>query len=128
MKVAQLPRLVVDALGGPRELPESWGVHLAQAIETPEMSERCVQAARKIAAAAARPPVHEVYRLLLDSVSSQRKVKASAQDRVIKDEGGTSLFRIRSRSDAIAVIVPLRGVSPQTFQEIASAIEKALYS
>jgi ParB family transcriptional regulator, chromosome partitioning protein len=126
LKVAQLPRLIVDAFGGPRELPEAWGVQIAKALGNPRMMERCMQAAQAITTAASRLPAHEVYQVLLASMSSQSRLKAAAQDRVVKDENGASLFSIRSRDEFIALIVPRRGVSPEALQEITSAIEKVL--
>jgi ParB family chromosome partitioning protein len=126
LTLAQLPRQIVDAFGGPRELPEAWGVQLAQTLRAPEMIERCVQAARRIMAADQRRPADEVYRLLLAAVSSRRRLRASAEDRVVRDEGGASLFSIRSRKDSVAFIVPLRSASPDTIQQIASAIENAV--
>jgi len=128
LKVATLPRPIVDAFGGPRALPESWGVHLAQLLEMPGRLEQCLQTAKEIMAITSRPAPHEVYRMLLESMSSQHRRKVSAHDRVVRTEGGASLFSIRSQGDSIAIIVPLRGLPPDTFQDIANAIENTLSS
>lgn len=126
LQVAQLPRVIVDAFGGPGGLPKAWGVQLAQALKTATLKERCVQAANRIVAAAARPTPAETYRTLLAAADAKRQPRASARDKVIKDEAGASLFRIRSNEDSVSLIVPMLGVPSLCFQEIESAIDQIL--
>lgn len=126
LRLSRLPSVIVNAFASPRDICESWGLDLLDALEEPDRRQQTVQKARVIAAMTLRPPAHEVYRSLLAAAVYGRKPKAKTRDEVVKDPSGIPLFRICQRSNAVALLLPLDKLSPQTLDNIRHAVLSCL--
>ena len=129
LKLARLPSVMVDAFGSAVDIREGWGVKLAEALDDPLRRRSTIDAARTIAASRSRPPARDVYRKLLSSAAPSRRgrpPKQTLRDRVVKDESGAPMFRIKHHRDSIALVLPLEHTPPQALEEIQEAICKIL--
>jgi len=126
LKLSRLPSVVVDAFASPLEICEGWGVDLVEALDDSKRRESTVRAARTIATLSPRPPAREVYRQLAAASASGRRPVAKAHDEVVKDDAGSPLFRIRYQSSAIAVLLPVKGVSARSLGLIRDSITDIL--
>lgn len=126
LKLSQLPAVVVNAFGSPTDICEGWGLRIGEALETPEVKTRVLNIARSIGNRQRRPPAEEVYRELLSVANHGRRIRRTAHDEVVLDEGGLPLFRIRQQRASIAVIMPLERLCESDLGRIREAITQVL--
>jgi ParB family transcriptional regulator, chromosome partitioning protein len=127
LKLAALPSVVISAFGSAREICETWGLDLADALNDPKRRQVTVSRARNIAAAAARVPPVEVYRQLISAPSSSRRNRpVGARDEVVSGEGGAPLFRIRHQRHDVAILLPIKSVPAHILSEIRAAVADIL--
>jgi ParB family transcriptional regulator, chromosome partitioning protein len=128
LKLARLPSIVVDAFHCAVNICERWGLEIADILENSDKRKSVIQAARTIAAISPRPAPQEVYRQLLAAAVRGRKPQLRSHDVVVKGSGGGALFRIRQRSNSIALILPVDRVSATSLENIKTAVMDVLES
>ena len=126
VKLASLPTAIVAAFRTPVEICETWAMELAECLDEPQRRRSTLTKARAIAASSARPSAREVYRQLLCASVPGRKIKRQAHDKVVGDERGKPLFRIRHQSNTVALLLPVTLVSAQGLERIRDAVREAL--
>ncbi len=126
MKLARLPTVIVGAFGSPTDIHEVWGLDLVEAIEDPERRRLVVRKARAISEGSTRLAAREVYQLLLGACASGQKVKQRRHDKVVKDDSGNPLFRVRQQTGSIALLLPPGKVSARLLQELRGAVAQIL--
>ena len=128
LKLARLPTVVVDAFPSPLEIYEAWGLDLIDALDDPTRRQATIHQARTIRAQTPRPQAKEVYRQLLSSAASGKRIRARSHDEVVKDAEGRPQFRIRQLRNCIAVLLPVERVSAETLASIRETIPGLLAS
>jgi ParB family chromosome partitioning protein len=126
LKLARLPSVVVSAFESPAEICEGWGLDLFELLEDPHRRQAIVQKARSIGNASRRPPAREIYQQLMAASVPGRKLKVQIHDQVVKDENGAPLFRIRRRTNAVALLLPAQKLSPELLGSIQQALAAIL--
>jgi ParB family chromosome partitioning protein len=124
LKLARLPAAVLEAFGNATEICEVWGAELAGLLNDPETERRVLQAARIIAAISPRPPCSEIYKQLRTAAKIDPTSKNA--DRIVKDERGEELFRVKHQRDAIVISVSMDLLSRQSLEQIEEAIVEAM--
>ncbi len=125
LKLARLPSVVVNAFSSGLDICETWGLELSEILDKPSR-QSVIQTAREIASIDPRPPAREVYRQLITSSIAGRKVRSMSHDRVVSDENGVPLFRVREHRDSIALLLPMDKISAQSLKNIEAAVVEAL--
>lgn len=120
LKLARLPQAVTEAFGNATEICEVWGAELANLLKDPESERRLMQAARNIAAVAPRPPGSEIYKQLCAAARDNRESRAT--DRVVKDERGDELFRVKRQRDSIVFSVSMDILCEESLDRIEREI------
>jgi hypothetical protein len=118
--------VIVGAFGSPTDIHEVWGLDLVEAIEDPERRRLVVRKARAISEGGTRLAPREVYQLLLGACAVGPKVKQRRHDKVVKDESGNPLFRVRQQTGSIALLLPPSKVSARLLQELRGAVAHIL--
>jgi ParB family transcriptional regulator, chromosome partitioning protein len=127
LSLSRLPSVILNAFSNPMEICENWGLGIMEALDDPLKRQRTIQRARAIGALNPRPSSKEVYRQLL-AVSIQRNQGTRGpRDRVVKDMDGSSLFRVRHRSDSVALVLPSRNLSQASIEDICHAVTAILH-
>jgi ParB family transcriptional regulator, chromosome partitioning protein len=126
LKLARLPSVIVNAFGPPMHIREEWGLRLMEALDDPDRRDRTTRAARSIGLRSQRPPPQEIYRELLVASAPGRKVKSHVRDRVVKDDSGAPLFRVRHHQSSIALIVSLEKLSAARLDMLCSLLARHL--
>src|SRR5262249_18396973 len=65
-----------------------------------------------------RPRAREVYRRLITPRTQGRRIKPQAHDQIVKDGGGSPLFRIRQQSNSVAFILPMDRVDAEVMESV----------
>jgi ParB family chromosome partitioning protein len=126
LKIARLPAIVVDAFRSPADICEGWGLELSEALEDAEKRQAIIRKARAVCVHTPRLPAREVSRQLLSATMPGRKIQRPAHDEVVKDSAGRALFRMKHRTGSIAIVVPLKGMSPRVLAGIRTAMTRVL--
>ncbi len=127
IRVSKLPPVILEAFGSPTRIKEEWGLALMDLLENPERRRSIVAAARRISSRTSRSQQpREIFKELMLTAESGRKIKARARDEVVKGACGSPLFRIRHYRDAVAIWLPLRSTSVESLDDITTAIVAAL--
>jgi ParB family chromosome partitioning protein len=127
LRLARLPSVILNAFSSPLEICEAWGLDIMDALDDAQRRERTIQAARAIGASDSRPAAREVYRQLMVASRQGRRPKPVTRDEVVKDDDGTSLFRIRHRSRNVSLVLPTSTISPADVANIRGAIIAILH-
>jgi ParB family chromosome partitioning protein len=120
LKLARLPQTVIEAFGNATEICEVWGAELGNLLKDPETERRLLQAARNVAAVAPRPPCAEIYKQLCAAARDNREPENA--DRVVKDELGEELFRIKRQRDSIVFSVSMDILCQESLERIERVI------
>jgi ParB family chromosome partitioning protein len=120
LKLARLPPAVTEAFGNATEICEVWGVELANLLKDPDTERRLLQAARNIAAIAPRPPCAEIYKQLCAAARASQASRTA--DRVVKDEDGDELFRVKHQRDSIVFSVSMDLLCRESLAQIERVI------
>ena len=126
LKLARLPRQVVDAFPSVRDLCAGWGVELSALLKEDLASRGVLQAAEGIAALPERPPAEEVFRLLCAAAKSSKAGKDDA--RVVTDRHGNELFRVRHQRGAVVINVLMELLSKSSLEQIERVLASMLSS
>jgi ParB family chromosome partitioning protein len=120
LKLARLPAAVTEAFGNATEICEVWGAELANLLKDPATERRLLQAARNIAAVSPRPPCSDIYKHLC--AAAKVELKSKNEDRIVKDEGGEELFRVKHHRESIVFSVSMDILCRESLAEIERAI------
>jgi ParB family chromosome partitioning protein len=126
LRMARLPSAVVGAFGNAADICEGWAVNLSEALEDPSRRKRVLETARALGTPPGAYCAKEVYRKLLTACAEGRKPRMSTRDRVIHDENGRPLFRVRYQQTSISLVLPVEHVSAQRLAEIQTAVASIL--
>jgi ParB family chromosome partitioning protein len=126
LRMARLPSAVVGAFGNAADICEGWAVNLSEALEDPSGRKRILETARVLGTPPGAYCAKEVYRKLLAASAAGRKPRMSNRDKVIHDENGRPLFRIRYQQTSISLVLPVEKVSTQRLAEIQTAVAAIL--
>lgn len=121
LTLASLPTVVIDALGGVQEIRETWGPQLAPIMNDPGQCEALMATARSIASTPDRPRPADALRELL-SASWGRKDRPVINEKIVRDEHGAALFRVKHKTDSVTLILPAERVSGRLLDSIQNAI------
>ncbi|MET0660525.1 MAG: ParB/RepB/Spo0J family partition protein [Steroidobacteraceae bacterium] len=124
LRLASLPREIVAAFGSGAEICEEWGVELAQLLKESQQEQKLLRAAQRIAALSQRPPAQEIYETLRATGGAPRA--STTRERVVKDDQGTTLFRVQYRRDSIRVVLPLGAISKASLRAIESSVARIM--
>jgi ParB family chromosome partitioning protein len=122
LKLARMPSVIVEAFGSPIGICEAWGLDVLEALEDPQRRQATVQVARAIGKLTPRPAPLEVYKQLMAASAQGRKSRASVRDEVVRNRGGSPLFRIRRQTDSVTLLLPVERVSAKVLAGIRAAI------
>lgn len=126
LKLARLPSALVSAFESPVYICEEWGLYLMDALDDPYRREVTLRAARAIASNPTRPPAREVYRLLIAASIQGRKPKVGTRDRIIRDDKGSSLLRVRHLQNTVSLVVPLERLSGACLEKVCDVVAQIL--
>jgi ParB family chromosome partitioning protein len=127
LSLSKLPSVILNAFSTPTEICETWGLSIIEALDDPQRRQRTMHRARAIAALNPRPPAREVYRQLIAASAQQRPANRAARDRVVKDDDGVPLFRVRHRSNSVTLLLPSRNLSQVSMESICCAVAGILH-
>lgn len=122
LRLSRLPREIIDAFHSALDIRESWGLQLAELIETPDKRARVLDAARVLASISPRPAAEDVYRHLVASAGGQHKPRRNEPDRVIRDQRGEPLFQVQFQRNSVTLVLPVQKVSALALERIKRAI------
>lgn len=125
LRLASLPLDIVAAFASAAEICEEWGVDLANLLRKPGQEQKLTRAARRIASLSPRPAAQEVYSQLCGAVGVDPRAHA-AKERVVKDEGGTALFRVKYRRDSVMLVLPHEVTSRASLKAIEMSVARIL--
>jgi ParB/RepB/Spo0J family partition protein len=120
LKLARLPPAVTEAFGNPTDICEVWGAELGNLLKDAQTERRLLQAARNIAAVSPRPPGSEIYKQLCGAARADLASKSA--DRIVKDERGAELFRVKHQRDSIVFSVSMDLLCRETLRDIERTI------
>ena len=120
LKLARLPAVVIEAFGNATNICEVWGVELAALLQDPESERHVIQVARSIAAIVPRPAAGEIYNQLCAAGKVNRAARIA--DRIVKDECGEELFRVKRQRGSIVFSVSMDLLSQEALEEIEQTI------
>lgn len=126
LKLARLPSAIVAAFRNPAEICEGWGLEISEVLDDPLRRAATLRKARAIAADARRPSPMDVYRQLVAPLGQARRASRRGRDQVIKGEQGVPLFRVRHRSDSIALLLPAQDVSERSLENVREVLTQIL--
>jgi ParB family transcriptional regulator, chromosome partitioning protein len=122
LKLAHLPSVVVGAFASPLDIREGWGADLLKAWQDPKIRPLIAERARQIAAQSPRAGASEVYQCLMAQPGASRRTGKLSHDIVVSGSNGRPLFRIRRRSDTVALLLPSITVSQRSLDRIRQAV------
>lgn len=125
LRLASLPLDIIDAFGSAVEVCEEWGVNLANLLKNPDQERKLVRAASRIASLSPRPSAADVYSQLCSAACADSCVRA-ADERIVKDEDGTALFRVKYRRDSIMLVLPLEMISKASLRAIELSVTRIM--
>jgi ParB family chromosome partitioning protein len=126
LRMARLPTVVIAAFSDAADICERWGVELADALEDADRRKRILSMARELGMQAPRCSSKDTYRRLFLSSTPGRKPTTRAQDKVVRDHGGTPLFRVKHQRKSISLVLPIEKVSADALSQIETAIAATL--
>ncbi len=126
LKLARLPAVLTGAFGTPAEICEGWGSELMDAWDDPGRRQLLGQRARSIAAETPKPSAREVFRRLLVSPSSRKRLRE--RDEIVTGGDGRPLFRVRPQQKTVALLLPRSSVTPQSLELLKTAVAGVLES
>jgi ParB family chromosome partitioning protein len=128
LKLAQLPTVILQALGNPTCICEGWGVKLVAALENPLRRNAMLATARAIIAEGSPPAAATVYRQLLAAPCGKRHAKPAHHDVVIRGSTGAPVMRVRQQRDSVAFVIPVESLKDGARKAICEAITGILQS
>ena len=126
LRLAKLPRVILDAFATPLEIRETWGLDILDALDDPQRRSSTLQTARAIGSSSPRPPAKRVYRDLITASARGRRPKPVAPVEIVRDGEGAPLFRIRQLNTSVSLVVPNRTLSAATMLEIRALLAQIL--
>ena len=123
LKLAQLPRVVIDAFGNPSEICEGWGLEFAARLENSRERSQLLRTAQQFVACDSRPSAREIYSQL---VTACAKVRTTVREEWHRDEDGTALFRVVHQQRATLVVLPVARVSASILESIRHTVADIL--
>lgn len=124
LKLARLPPVVVEAFVKPTDICEVWGAELANLLKDPAAQRRILQAAQSLAAISPRPAAEEIYKQLCTAGKESNTSRAT--ERVIEDDAGEELFRVKYQRDCIVFNVSMDLLTQESLEQIEFALASAL--
>jgi len=128
IQLANLPSVVVSALGDVASIPESWGAKLTEVLR--QRRDPVIRAARAIAGNRGGMRPQQVYTRLLAAAAptapGTRKAESGARDEVVCTADGSPLYRIAYRRAETALVLPANITSQSTLAAIQDAVTKIL--
>ena len=125
LKLACLPKVIIDAFHSEIEIRETWALQLAEAMANPDSHALTVEAANSMAAMTPRLDAQDVYRQLL-AVATRPRRSAVIVDKVIKDRDGAPLFEIKYQNNSINIVLPIERVSAKGLDSIKAVVRNIL--
>jgi ParB family chromosome partitioning protein len=122
LKLARLPKPIIEAFSKATDICEVWGAELANLLRDQVTEQRMVQAARSIALMAPRPSAEETYKQLC----SAAKAATHTATRVVKDEDGNELFRVKHQRGNVVFDVRHNLLSQDLLNRIESVVARIL--
>jgi ParB/RepB/Spo0J family partition protein len=122
LQLARLPAQVRDAFSKPADICEAWGERLTTLLADPRTQQRLLAAADEITAVQPRPPAPEIFQRLCAACKARRCARPT--QRVVRDEGGDELFRVRQQRGVVVFSI-LRDLLSQ---DLLAEIERTLAS
>ncbi len=126
LKLAHLPRVVLDAFQNPGDVCEAWGLELATALNDTRKRASILRKARELADSQSRRQPRDVFQHLRQASGLRRRGVARSRDEVIKDRLGRPLFRVRRLRNCYALIVPLERAPSVALERMATVISTIL--
>lgn len=123
IKLARLPTFVLGAFACTADIREVWGAEISSMLNDPEAERRISEAACRIAAMGSRPPASDIYKQIANAA---RGDSARPRERIIKDEAGKELFRVKRRRGAIVFSVSTDVLSCLSIDEIERELAKVM--
>jgi ParB family chromosome partitioning protein len=124
--LAKIPAIVVRAFANPAHLREEWGLRLAHAL-CDERARGCItRRARSLGALKQRPSAAEVFRSLLSAAAPGPKVHPSAHLRVVRDDDGRPIFRVRHDPTSVTILLPGEHVSDCCLTQMRAAVAEVM--
>ena len=120
LKMARLPRVVVDAFGSPGEICEAWALELVSILDNPIKGPQMLERARTLSESGRPLPTREVFQKLVGAAA--RKVRRFKHDEIVRDRAGTELFRITHRADSTVVLLPVDRTSAYQLDSVRQTI------
>jgi ParB family transcriptional regulator, chromosome partitioning protein len=126
LRLARLPAAVVDAFSSSADIREKWGLDIMDILDQPERRSDILRVARRLASHEPRRPSRYVHRQLLASATGGRKAKDEPHDRVVTDDEGSALFRVRQQSNSVALVLSAEKAEPNVVEQIRDQIAEIL--
>jgi ParB family chromosome partitioning protein len=124
LKIARLPKQVIDAFAQPGDICEAWGERLAILLADPEAEAPMRAAAREIAGANSRPAAPEVFAKLCAAANAHRTSRAQA--RTVSDDDGDPLFSVTNQQKAVVFTIPLERLSTDLLGRISHTLAQVV--
>jgi ParB family transcriptional regulator, chromosome partitioning protein len=128
LRIARLPAVVVDAFRSANEICEIWGLEVMNALEDRQKRATTIRTARSLAKHVPRLQGADVYRKLVASSARGPKPTIETHDRVVLNEEGEPLFRVRFTRSAVVVVLPESKVTTAVLKEIQTEVGSILES
>jgi ParB family chromosome partitioning protein len=125
LKMARLPSIVVNAFGSGREICETWGCQLAEALEDPERRRTLIRRARQICGRSPRPRPANAFRQIMAAVAGRRLAR-SVRDEIVAGSDNSPLFRIKYQRESVMLLLPEARISDDILEEIKGAVAQIL--
>jgi ParB family chromosome partitioning protein len=119
LKLARLPHALVQAFDRPTDICEVWGAELTLLMKDADAERRMIQTARSICAVAPRPAPDAIYKALRISANSDR---GSREERIVEDEFGQELFRVKQQRGSILFAMPFDIVTQELLAEVEQKV------
>ena len=124
LKLARLPKAIVEAFAKPTDIREVWGAELASLLKDSATQRRISQVAQSLAAISPRPAAEEIYKQLCAAGKTNKTSRVT--ERVIEDERGEELFRVKYQRDSIVFNVSMDLLTQESLEQIEFALASAL--
>lgn len=129
IRLALLPQPIVEAFDNPLDIRENWGSSLINLWEDPDKRQALTTTARAIVEESVPRSADSTFKRLLAVAGGERNgaaVRSEVQDEVIKDDNGSTLFRLRGHRNDTAVLIPAGTVSRKVLSEIKLKVSEIL--
>jgi ParB family transcriptional regulator, chromosome partitioning protein len=124
LKLARLPKALVDAFATPSDIREAWGERLGRLTSNPHMQRQMLETARELAAAVPRLPAAKVFARLCAAAKASRTTRAP--ERTITGEQGEPLFRVKHQQGTVMFTVPLDNLSRELLTDIERELARVM--